>query len=92
MHFPENRTLILISQESKNKPTLITFPSQALHIVRSLMRILPTKKVPQFSYFGMRPPKGCFARTYARASNSDFTFLLSQVSQRAKNESSIRPP
>ena len=35
--------------------------------------------------------KGCFSRTYARASNSDFTFLLSQVSQRAKNESSIRP-
>jgi len=58
------------------------------------MWILPTKKVPQIFVFWDASPqgKGCFSRTYARASNSDFTFLLSQVSQRAKNESSIRPP
>ena len=41
----------------------------------------------------MRPPRDASrVRTYARASNSDFTFLLSPVSQRAKNERSIRPP
>ena len=87
----QETTANFANQRKQNRVTSNKHPSQALHIVRSLMRILPTKKVPQFSYFGMRPPKGCFARTYARASNSDFTFLLSQVSQRAKNKSSIRP-
>ena len=57
MYFPEKQILILISQESKNKPTLITFPSQALHIVRSLMRIFPTKKVPQIFVFWDASPK-----------------------------------
>ena len=88
----QETTANFANQRKQNRVISNKHPSQALHIVRSLMRILPTKKVPQFSYFGMRPPKGCFTRTYARASNSDFTFLLSQVSQRAKNESSIRPP
>ena len=66
MHFPENRILILTSQESKNKPTLITFPSQALHIVRSQMRILSTKKVPQFSCFEMRLPRQGMLHAYVR--------------------------
>ena len=53
----------------------------------------PQRKFPKFSCLRcVSQGQGCFSRTYARASNSDFTFLLSQVSQRAKNESSIRPP
>ena len=81
------------NQRKQNRVISNKYPSQALHIVRPQMWILPTKKVPQIFVFWDAPSqgKGCFSRTYARASNSDFTFLLSQVSQRAKNESSIRP-
>ena len=88
----QETTANFANQRKQNRVTSNKHPSQVLHIVRSQMRILPTKKVPQIFVFWDASPKGCFSRTYARASNSDFTFLLSQVSQRAKNESSIRPP
>ena len=93
MHFPENRALILTNQESKTNQRCLHFPRKHFTLFALRCGFCPQRKFPKFSCLRcVSQGQGCFSRTYARASNSDFTFLLSQVSQRAKNESSIRPP
>ena len=92
MHFFEKRPLILTNQESKASQLWLHFPRKYFTLFALRCGFCPQRKFPNFRVLRCVPQgKGCFSRTYARAFNSDFTFLLSQVSQRAKNESSIRP-
>ena len=92
MYFPEKQTLILQIKESKTEWLRINIPRKYFTLFALRCGFCPQRKFPNFRVLRCVPQgKECFSRTYAREYNSDFTFLLSQVSQRAKNESSIRP-
>ena len=92
MHFPEKQPLILQIKESKTGWFRINIPRKHFTLFALRCGFCPQRKFPNIRVLRcVSQGKGCFTRTYARASNSDFTFLLSQVSQRAKNKSSIRP-
>ena len=92
MHFSEKQTLILQIKESKTEWLRINIPRKHFTLFALRCGFCPQRKFPNIRVLRcVSQGKGCFTRTYARASNSDFTFLLSQVSQRTKNESSIRP-
>ena len=93
MHFPENRVLILTSQESKTNQRCLHFPRKHFTLFALRCGFCPQRKFPNFRVLRCVPQgKGCFSRTYARASNSDFTFLRAPLAQRAKKEGAIRPP
>ena len=62
----QETTANFANQRKQNRVTSNKHPSQALHIVRSQMRILPTKKVPQYSCFEMRPPRQGMLLAYVR--------------------------
>ena len=92
MHFSEKQPPILQNKESKTRIFQMNICRKHFHFSLSDANFAHKESSLNFRILGcVSQGKGCFTRTYARASNSDFTFLLSQVSQRAKNESSIRP-
>ena len=53
----QETTANFANQRKQNRVTSNKHPSQVLHIVRSQMRILPTKKVPQIFVFWDASPK-----------------------------------
>ena len=92
MHFLEYQPLLFAKSRKQNKKILDKYLLQLLCVVRSLMRILATKKVlPIFVFWDASSKNASRVCAHAHPTAISF-FLLSQVSQRAKNWSSIRSP
>ena len=94
MHFPENRALILTSQESKIKQHCLHFPRKHFTLFALRCGFCPQRKFPQFSCFEMRPPRQGMLHAYVRTRIQQrfYFFCCHKCHRGQKNESSIRPP
>ena len=93
MHFPENRVLILTSQESKTNQRCLHFPRKHFTLFALRCGFCPQRKFPQFSCFEMRPPRQGMLLAYVRTRIQQrfYFFAVTSVTEGEKWEFNSSP-